>query len=233
MVIVKQNLLYEGKTKQIYTTSAPDFHWLYFKDTTTGSASAREAASTGILNNLLTEHWLQLLRQQGIDNHMLATLSPREMMVKRLEMIPLAVVVHNVVDSALAQYLGLKKRTPLAEPVVELHYPHDDLGGPLINAYHVRALGLATAAELRLIEDQALRINQILREDLAGRNVDLVDIRLEFGRYHGEVLLGDEISLNTCSFHDTVTNVAIQLGQVETTWEEIYRRLTGTDPILD
>lgn len=228
MVIVKGELLYEGKTKQVYTTSAPDFYWLYYQDTPAGVA-----APTGVLNNLLAEHWFLLLRQQGIDNHMLATLSPREMMVKRLEMIPSAVLVQNIVDGTLAQQLGLEAGTSLPEPVVKLYYQHDDLGDLLINPYHLQRLGVATSAEIKTMQAQALRINQVLQADLASRGVDLVDIRLEFGRLQGELLLGDEISLNTCRLRDAETNVAIEFKETEATWQEFYRRLTGSDPILD
>lgn len=228
MVIVKGELLYEGKTKQVYTTSAPDFYWLYYQDTPAGVATP-----TGVLHNLLAENWFLLLRQQGIDNHMIAALSPREMMVKRLEMIPLTVLVRNIVDGTLAQQLGLKAGTSLPQPVVELYYQHDGLDEPLVNPYHLQRLGMATHAEIKAMQAQALRVNQVLQADLASRGIDLVDIRLEFGRYQDELLLGDEISLNTCRLRDAETNVAIEFKETEATWQEFYRRLTGSDPILD
>jgi phosphoribosylaminoimidazole-succinocarboxamide synthase len=234
--VEKLEQLYEGKAKKVYRTSDPDIYWIYYKDDATAfNAQKRgQISNKGMLNNLISAHFFGMLREQGIDSHLVEVLNSREMLVKRLEIIPVEVVVRNIAAGSMAKRLGIAEGTPLSEPVLEYYYKDDALGDPLVNAYHVRALNWATDEEMAIISEQALRINQLLRAHLAERGVELVDFKLEFGRHNGQVLLGDEISPDTCRFWDMATREKLDkdrfrrdLGGVEEAYREMYRRLTG------
>lgn len=236
MNVEKLEQLYEGKAKQVFRTSDPDLYWIYYKDDATAFNAQKRGQITnkGMLNNLISAHFFNYLRQNGIDSHLVEVLNEREQLVKRLEIIPVEVVVRNIAAGSLANRLGIAEGTPMAQTVLEFYYKDDALGDPLINDYHIRAMGWATDAEMATIAEQALRINQLLRTHLAERGVELVDFKLEFGRHNGQVLLGDEISPDTCRFWDMATREKLDkdrfrrdLGGVEEAYLEMYRRLTG------
>ncbi len=187
----------------------------------------------GRVNNLLSALFFELLEREGVPTHYLETLSDREMLVRRVRIVPVEVVVRNVAAGSLAKRLGLAEGTPLERTVVELYYKSDELGDPLINRYHIRALGLATDEELDRMEALALRVNDILGKALAECGLRLIDFKLEFGRTDsGEIVLADEISPDTCRFWDVESGERLDkdrfrrdLGEVEEAYEEVLRRV--------
>lgn len=232
----KKELLYEGKAKRIYKTGDPDVLWVEYKDDATAFNGLKKGTITGkgVLNNQISAYFFELLEQKGIRTHFVKYISENEMLVKPLEIILVEVVVRNIAAGSLAKRLGMEEGTPLSHPVVEYYYKSDELGDPLINDDHIAAAGLATPGEMNIIRDTAIKVNDILKGDLDTKNLDLVDFKLEFGRYRGEVILGDEISPDTCRFWDKTTKEKLDkdrfrrdMGNVEEAYREIKRRLTG------
>lgn len=228
--------LYEGKAKIMYTTDNPDELLVYYKDDATAGNGAKKGTimEKGILNNKITAFFFDMLAKNGIEHHYISMPSDREMLVKKLDIIPLEVVLRNVAAGSLAKRLGLPEGTKLPTPVLELYYKCDELNDPMINKYHVQAMNWATEEELAQIEKMGLKINSIMTDYLKTKNIDLIDFKLEFGRYHGKVILGDEISPDNCRFWDSTTHEKLDkdrfrrdLGHVEDAYKEILHRLTG------
>ena len=233
--MIKGNLLYEGKAKTVYETDNPNELLIYFKDDATAGNGAKHEIieGKGIINNKISQYFFKQLKDRGIKSHFVEKIGEREMIVKRLDMIKLEVVVRNIVAGSLVKRLGLAEGTPLAVPVVEYYYKSDELGDPMLNRYHIMALDLAKIDELNQMEHVAFSVNNILRELLKAKNVDLIDFKLEFGRFDGEVLLADEISPDNCRFWDTVTHEKLDkdrfrqdLGGVVEAYKEMLDRLT-------
>jgi phosphoribosylaminoimidazole-succinocarboxamide synthase len=234
----KKEALYEGKAKIIYATDKADELLVYYKDDATAGNGAKKGtiADKGIMNNKMTAFFFELLEKQGIKTHYVSMPSEREMLVKKLDMIPLEVVMRNVAAGSLAERLGLEEGTVLSKPIVELYYKSDKLGDPMLNHYHIQAVGLATPEEVAKVEELGLKVNSILKDFLKEKKVDLFDFKLEFGRYNGEVILGDEISPDNCRFWDSDTHEKLDkdrfrrdLGNVEGAYKEMLRRLTGEE----
>ncbi|MBE6097040.1 MAG: phosphoribosylaminoimidazolesuccinocarboxamide synthase [Schwartzia succinivorans] len=234
----KKEALYEGKAKIIYATDKADELLVYYKDDATAGNGAKKGtiADKGIMNNKMTAFFFELLEKQGIKTHYVSMPSEREMLVKKLDMIPLEVVMRNVAAGSLAERLGLEEGTVLSKPIVELYYKSDKLGDPMLNHYHIQAVGLATPEEVAKVEELGLKVNSILKDFLKEKKVDLIDFKLEFGRYNGEVILGDEISPDNCRFWDSDTHEKLDkdrfrrdLGNVEGAYKEMLRRLTGEE----
>ncbi|MQL53466.1 phosphoribosylaminoimidazolesuccinocarboxamide synthase [Desulfofundulus thermobenzoicus] len=232
----KGELLYEGKAKKIYRTDDPDVYLVEYKDDATAFNGLKKGtiSGKGELNNRISAHFFHLLEEKGIATHFLEQVSEREMLVRTLEIIPIEVVVRNIAAGSLAKRLGLEEGTALPRPVVEYYYKSDELGDPMINDDHIAALNLATPDELAALKKTALTVNNILREYLAPRRLELVDFKLEFGRHRGKILLGDEISPDTCRFWDTRTGEKLDkdrfrrdLGGVEEAYREVWHRLAG------
>ncbi|HEX7408576.1 MAG TPA: phosphoribosylaminoimidazolesuccinocarboxamide synthase [Candidatus Binatia bacterium] len=230
----KRELIYEGKAKRVYTTDHPDFVIQYFKDDATAFNAKKRGTivSKGILNNQMSEIFFRLLASEGIPTHFVERLNEREMLVKRLDIIPVETVVRNIIAGSLAKRLGLEEGKPLSAPIVEYYYKNDALEDPMINQWHVTVLGMATEAELRTLTDLALKTNAVLRPFLESRGILLVDMKLEFGRHHGQILLGDEICPDTCRFWDVATREKLDkdrfrqdLGGVEEAYHEVHRRI--------
>ncbi|MDY6295004.1 MAG: phosphoribosylaminoimidazolesuccinocarboxamide synthase, partial [Schwartzia succinivorans] len=220
----KKEALYEGKAKIIYATDKADELLVYYKDDATAGNGAKKGtiADKGIMNNKMTAFFFELLEKQGIKTHYVSMPREREMLVKKLDMIPLEVVMRNVAAGSLAERLGLEEGTVLSKPIVELYYKSDKLGDPMLNHYHIQAVGLATPEEVAKVEELGLKVNSILKDFLKEKKVDLIDFKLEFGRYNGEVVLGDEISPDNCRFWDSDTHEKLDkdrfrrdLGNVE------------------
>ena len=234
----KREALYEGKAKIMYATDKAGELLVYYKDDATAGNGAKKGtiADKGIMNNKMTAFFFELLEKEGVKTHYISIPSEREMLVKKLDMIPLEVVMRNVAAGSLATRLGLEEGTRLSQPIVELYYKSDPLNDPLLNHYHVQILKLATPEEVAAIEKMGLRINDILTKFLKGKKVDLIDFKLEFGRYQGEIVLGDEISPDNCRFWDSDTHEKLDkdrfrrdLGNVEGAYKEMLRRLTGEE----
>jgi phosphoribosylaminoimidazole-succinocarboxamide synthase len=231
--------LYEGKAKIVYTTSRPGFVIQYFKDDATAFNALKRGtiAGKGVVNNRMSAAMFQLLERAGVRTHYVATLSDREMLCRRLDIIKIEAIVRNIVAGSLAKRTGLSEGTPVAPPVVELYYKSDPLGDPMINEDHVRLLRLATPGELVGIRRAALRVNSRLRPHLRRRGLLLVDFKLEFGRSGGRLWLGDEISPDTCRLWDAQTRTKLDkdrfrqdLGGVEDAYQEVSRRVVEATP---
>jgi phosphoribosylaminoimidazole-succinocarboxamide synthase len=228
--------LYEGKAKRVYRTDDPDLYLVEYKDDATAFNGAKKGTiqNKGVLNNKISGVFFRLLEERGIPTHFVELVSDREMLVKTLKIVLVEVVVRNIAAGSLAKRLGFPEGTALASPVLEYYYKSDELGDPMINDYHIKALDLASPEQMEQIRDIALAVNSILLEYLSDKNIDLVDFKLEFGIHKGEVILGDEISPDTCRFWDKHTHEKLDkdrfrrdLGNVEEAYEEVFKRLTG------
>ena len=228
--------LYEGKAKIVYATNDPDLIVQYFKDDATAFNAAKRGTivGKGVVNNRMSAALFERLERAGVPTHYLGTLSDREMLCRRLDIIKIETIVRNVVAGSLAKRTGLDEGTPIRQPIVELYYKSDPLGDPMINDDHVRMMKLATTAELAWIRRMALRINRVLRPHMWKRGLILVDFKLEFGRAGGRRYLGDEISPDTCRLWDRQTGEKLDkdrfrrdLGGVEEAYQEVFRRLVG------
>ncbi|MDD4237349.1 MAG: phosphoribosylaminoimidazolesuccinocarboxamide synthase [Desulfotomaculaceae bacterium] len=228
--------IYEGKAKRVYRTDDPDLYLVVYKDDATALNGAKRGTiqNKGVLNNQISGVFFRLLEERGIPTHFVELVSDREMLVKTLKIIQVEVVVRNIAAGSLAKRLGLAEGAALSSPILEYYYKDDELGDPMINDYHIRALDLASPEQMERIRDIALAINNIMLEYLSDKNIDLVDFKLEFGIHKGEVILGDEISPDTCRFWDKHTHEKLDkdrfrrdLGNVEEAYEEVYKRLTG------
>ena len=228
--------LYEGKAKIVYATSRPGMIVQYFKDDATAFNALKKGTivGKGVINNRMSAVLFERLQKAGVPTHYLATLSEREMLCRRLEIIKIETIVRNIVAGSLAKRTGLEEGTAIKQPVVELYYKSDALGDPMINDDHVRMMRLATPAELAWVKRMALKVNAVLRPHMARRGLLLVDFKLEFGRAGKKLYLGDEISPDTCRLWDSKTRDKLDkdrfrrdLGGVEEAYQEVYRRLVG------
>jgi phosphoribosylaminoimidazole-succinocarboxamide synthase len=232
----KKEFLYEGKAKRIFTTTDPDLVVVEYKDDATAFNGLKKGQITGkgMFNNKIATYFFQMLEKKGVRNHFVRQLSETEMLVRKLKIIPVEVVVRNIAAGSLSKRLGLEEGIPMSRPVLELYYKNDALGDPMINEYHIYALNLATPDQMKQISETALKINDILIDCLKGKNIILVDYKLEFGLFKGEVVLGDEISPDTCRFWDADTKEKMDkdrfrrdMGGVSEAYAEVLRRLTG------
>ncbi|AGA68732.1 phosphoribosylaminoimidazole-succinocarboxamide synthase [Desulfitobacterium dichloroeliminans LMG P-21439] len=232
----KREMVYEGKAKKVFVTDQEGIYWLEYKDDATAFNGEKKGTigDKGIVNNRLSALFFQALAKAGIPSHFVELLNDREMIVRKLEMIPLEVVVRNIAAGSLAKRLGVDEGFQLARPVVELYYKDDSLGDPFVNESHALAMGWAEVAELQEIQEMGLSINEVLQKILDQAGIILVDFKLEFGKNEGKVLLGDEISPDTCRFWDKETQNKLDkdrfrrdLGQVEEAYEEVYRRVSS------
>ncbi len=227
--------IYEGKAKRVYRTDDPQLYVVEYKDDATAFNGLKKGqiADKGIYNNRISSVVFQLLSKHGIKTHFVKQLSDREMLVKSLRIIPLEVVARNIAAGSLAKRVGLEEGTPMSQTVLEFYYKRDDLGDPLVNDYHIRALNLATPQQLEALARMALDTNRTLTDFLRRCGLLLVDFKLEFGLHGDEILLGDEISPDTCRLWDTTTQEKLDkdrfrrdLGGVEQAYQEVWRRVS-------
>jgi len=229
-------LIYEGKAKKIFTTGHPDEVLQYFKDDATAFNALKRGTilEKGIINNKVSERLFRLLEQSGVPTHFVERKSDREMLTKKVTIVPVEVVVRNVVAGSLAKRLGLKEGETIQSPIVEWYYKNDALGDPLIADDHVRLLNLATPEQLVEIRRLALKVNSVLQPFFAERRMILVDFKLEFGLHNGRLILADEISPDTCRFWDQATKESMDkdrfrkdLGKIEEAYHEVLKRVCG------
>ncbi|MGA2409336.1 MAG: phosphoribosylaminoimidazolesuccinocarboxamide synthase [Candidatus Binataceae bacterium] len=227
-------MFYEGKAKKLYSTPDPDLVIAYFKDDATAFNAKKRGTieDKGVINNRMSELFFTLLERSGVKTHFVRRLNDRDMLCKRLEIIPVETVVRNIVAGSMARRLGRDEGEQLRYPIVEYYYKSDPLDDPLIIADHAIVFGWATKEELHQIDTMALKVNDILSKFLDERGILLVDFKLEFGRHHGEILLGDEICPDTCRFWDKQTREKLDkdrfrrdLGNVEEAYQEMLRRV--------
>jgi phosphoribosylaminoimidazole-succinocarboxamide synthase len=227
-------LLYEGKAKKVFAADKVDEVIVYYKDDATAFNGIKKAQieNKGVLNNSITSMLFELLESKGIKTHFIKKIDDRQQLCKRVEIVPLEVIVRNVAAGSMAKRYGIAEGSELKTTVFELSYKNDELGDPLINDYHAVAMGLATFEELLEIYHLASEINDILKEVFLKKDINLIDFKLEFGRLNGEILLADEISPDTCRFWDVKTGEKLDkdrfrrdLGNVTQAYEEILSRI--------
>ena len=233
----KLEQLYEGKAKKVYATDDPNLVIVDYKDDATAGDGAKKGTirGKGVVNNKLTNNLMKMLAGEGVPTHFVEELSDRETVVKKVEIVPLEVIVRNVAAGSFTKRLGVPEGTVLKIPTIEFSYKNDEYHDPLINSYHARALGLATEEEIATITNYAFRVNDILSKSLLKFNIRLIDFKLEFGRLpDGTIVLADEISPDTCRFWDATTGAHLDkdlfrrdLGGEEEAYQEVMARLLG------
>lgn len=230
----KLDMLYEGKAKKIYATDDKDYFWVEYKDDATAFNGIKKGTivDKGVINNKMSAMMFQYLEQNGVNTHFVELLSDREQIVKRLQMIPLEIVVRNIVAGSLSKRVGKEEGYRLASPVFELYYKDDALGDPMVNETHAQALGWASLEQIEAMKALAFQVNELMTKIADKAGIDLVDYKLEFGVAGGKVLLGDEISPDTCRFWDKETQEKLDkdrfrrdLGKVEEAYAEVFSRL--------
>jgi len=232
----KLEQIYEGKAKKVFATNDPKIVIVDYKDDATAFNGLKKGtiAGKGVVNNKVSNHFFRLLEGKGIPTHFVEQLSDRETAVRRVEILPVEVIVRNRAAGSFSKRMGVPEGTGLACPILEYSFKNDALGDPFINSYYVRALNLATDAEMEKVKEYSFRINEILRAYLDASGIELIDFKLEFGRCGGEIVLADEISPDTCRFWDKATGKKLDkdrfrrdLGEVEEAYREIIKRLMG------
>lgn len=229
-----KNLLYEGKAKKIYEAEDDKHVIVYYKDDATAFNGVKKAeiSSKGILNNDITSKLFELLEEKGIRTHFEKKLNDREQLCKKVEIVPLEVIVRNIAAGSMAKRYGIEEGTELKTTTFEISYKNDELGDPLMNDYHAVAMGLTTFEELDYIYSIASKVNEILKEFFLKQNIRLVDFKLEFGKYNNEILLADEISPDTCRLWDINSGEKLDkdrfrrdLGDLVSGYKEILSRI--------
>lgn len=234
--VTKGAQLYEGKAKKVFATSDPDLVIVDYKDDATAFNGEKKGTivGKGVINNKMTNYMFGLLEKEGVPTHLVEALSDRETLVKKVEIVPLEVIVRNVAAGSFSKKLGVEEGRKLSCPTLEFSYKSDELGDPFINYYYALALDLATKEELDTIAKYAFKVNEFMLKFFKEINVDLIDFKLEFGRFHGKILLADEISPDTCRFWDSTTHEKLDkdrfrrdMGGVEDAYNEMMRRIFG------
>ncbi len=234
----KTTQLYEGKAKKVFLTEDSNLVIQEFKDDATAFNNKKKGtiADKGVVNNAISCKLFTLLESEGIHTHLVEKLSDRDMLCRHLDIIKVEVVVRNIAAGSLVKRYGFAEGTVLENPIVEFYLKDDDLDDPLMNESHAVALGVATLEELAVLKNRAEAINAVLKKFFADRKLKLVDFKLEFGRHNGEILLGDEISPDTCRLWDLETNEKLDkdrfrfdLGGVEDAYSEVQRRVLELD----
>ncbi|SNX53034.1 phosphoribosylaminoimidazolesuccinocarboxamide synthase [Thermoanaerobacterium sp. RBIITD] len=230
----KREMLYEGKAKKVFKTDNEDLYIIEYKDDATAFNGLKKGTidNKGILNNEISTILFELLEKEGIPTHFVKKLNDREMVVKKVNIMPIEVLIRNYAAGSLSKRLGIKEGTKLKRTVLEFCYKNDELGDPFINEYHIEAMGLATKEEVETIKEYSFKINDVLSNYFLSKNIILADFKLEFGESKDGVILADEISPDTCRFWDSRTMEKLDkdrfrrdLGNVEGAYVEILNRL--------
>ena len=233
----KKEQLYEGKAKKVYATENPDLYIVSYKDDATAFNGEKKGTivGKGSINNRMTNMLMQVLEKKGVPTHFVEEINERETIVKKVSIVPLEVIIRNISAGSFAKRFGVEEGIVFDEPTIEFSYKNDQLGDPLMNAYHAIALNLATREEIEAIKKMAFTVNDTLKEYFLGLNIKLVDFKIEFGRLDdGTIVLADEISPDTCRLWDKDTNEKLDkdrfrrdLGGTEEAYQEVMRRLMG------
>ncbi len=230
----KKELLYEGKAKKVFTTEDPDVLIVSYKDDATAFNGLKEGTivGKGAINNRMTNYIFKKLEAKGVPTHLIEELNDRETAVKKVEIVPLEVIIRNFSAGSFAKKMGMEEGVKFSRPTLEFSYKNDDLGDPFINKYYALALELATEEEIDAITRYAFQVNEVMQEYFASLNIELIDFKIEFGHYHGQIVLADEVSPDTCRLWDKDTHEKLDkdrfrrdLGNVEDAYQEVFRRL--------
>ena len=233
--MVKGEQLYEGKAKKVFATDDPELLLVSYKDDATAFNGLKKGtiAGKGVINNKMSNALMQYLEKKGIPTHYVEEINDRDTVVKKVQIVPLEVIIRNIAAGSFSKHYGVEEGTLLKAPTIEFSYKNDELGDPLINEYHALALGLATQEEIDTIKKYAFQVNEELKAFWKSCGVTLVDFKLEFGRLSdGTIVLADEISPDTCRLWDSETGMKLDkdrfrrdMGGVEDAYQEIMRRL--------
>ncbi len=234
----KLEQLYEGKAKKVFATENPELLIVSYKDDATAFNGLKKGtiSGKGVINNRMSNFLMgKLLEPKGVATHFVEELNDRETVVKKVQIVPLEVIIRNISAGSFAKRYGVEEGIVFDEPTIEFSYKNDDLGDPLLNTYHALALKLATKEEIETIQTMAFQVNEALKAYFKTLGIDLVDFKLEFGRLSdGTIVLADEISPDTCRLWDDKTHEKLDkdrfrrdLGGVEDAYQEVMRRLMG------
>lgn len=230
----KLEMLYEGKAKKVYTTDVEGVYIVDYKDDATAFNGLKKGTivGKGVINNKMSNHLFKILEKAGVPTHFVEELSDRETAVKKVEIVPLEVIVRNVAAGSFSKKLGIEEGKKLLAPTLEFSYKNDDLGDPMINDYYAIAIGAATREEIDRITELVFKINEELCKYFESCGIELIDFKVEFGRCNGEIILADEISPDTCRLWDIKTHDKLDkdrfrrdLGNVEDAYQEVFKRL--------
>ena len=235
--IKKTTQLYEGKAKKVYSTNDPNYVIVSYKDDATALDGLKKGTITGkgVINNKMSNYLCSILEEKGIPTHFVEELNDRETLVKKVSIVPLEVIIRNISAGSFAKRFGVEEGIVFDEPTIEFSYKNDELGDPLMNAYHAIALKAATREEIETIKSMAFKVNEVMKQYFDSLNVILVDFKLEFGKTaDGKIVLADEISPDTCRLWDKTTKEKLDkdrfrrdLGGVEEAYQEIMKRVMG------
>ena len=234
----KLEQIYEGKAKKVYRTDDPELYVVEYKDDATAFNGVKRGtiAGKGVINNQMTNRLMRLMEKSGIPTHYVEELSERETLVKKVEIVPLEVIIRNISAGHFASRYGVEEGIVFDSPTIEFSYKSDALDDPLLNAYHAVALKLASWNEIEQIKKYAFAVNDALKAFWAGCGVTLVDFKLEFGRLSdGTIILADEISPDTCRLWDAKTGEKLDkdrfrrdMGGVEEAYAEVMKRMLSS-----
>ena len=228
--------LYEGKAKKVFATDNPDLVVVAYKDDATAFNGLKKGQieGKGVVNNRMSNMMFSILEKAGIPTHLVEEIDERRSIVRKVDIVPLEVIVRNVAAGSFSKRYGVAEGTPLKSTGFEFSYKDDSLGDPMINDYYALAMGLATAEEIETIKTLAFKVNDILKEYFLSIGVELIDFKLEFGRFKGQIILADEISPDTCRFWDSKTKEKLDkdrfrrdMGGVEGAYQEMMNRITN------
>ena len=231
----KREMVYEGKAKKVFRTDDEKLFVIQYKDDATAFNGEKKGTigGKGIINNNMSVLMFKMLEEHGIPTHLVEHMNDRETLVKAVTILPLEVIVRNVAAGSFSKRYGVTEGTVLPFPTFEFSYKNDDLGDPLINESHALAMGIATQEQMDIVRAYALKINELMKDFFLVKGIKLIDFKLEFGLFEGEVVLADEISPDTCRFWDVETNEKLDkdrfrrdLGNVEEAYQEIMKRLS-------
>lgn len=230
----KLEQIYEGKAKKVFKTDDPKLYIVDYKDDATAFNGEKKGtiADKGVVNNIMSDIVFEMLEKKGIPTHYVERLSDRETLVKAVTILPLEVIIRNVAAGSFSKRYGVEEGRALAHTVLEFSLKNDDLGDPLINDDHILALELATEEQLATIRKYAYAVNDALKEFFLERDLKLIDFKIEFGLYDGQVILADEVSPDTCRLWDVHTNEKMDkdrfrrdMGNVEETYQNVLKRM--------
>ncbi|EGT3679147.1 phosphoribosylaminoimidazolesuccinocarboxamide synthase [Clostridioides difficile] len=230
-------LLYEGKAKQVYSTDNENEYVVYYKDDATAFNGEKKAeiSSKGILNNKISTIIFEMLKENNINTHFIKSLSDREMLVKKVEILPLEIIVRNIAAGSICKRVGLEEGVVFDEPIFEISYKNDAYGDPMLNDDYAVAMKLATREELKFLREETLKINELLKAFFLKLNLKLVDFKIEFGKdSEGNIILADEVSPDTCRLWDVNTNEKLDkdrfrkdLGDLVEGYTEVLSRMNN------
>lgn len=236
MILLEENKIYEGKAKKIYKTENPQEVIMYFKDDATAFNNVKKGQikNKGVLNLEITTKIFDYLKENGVETHVIKNLSDRAQLCKKVEIIPLEVIVRNTLAGSTAKLFKIEEGLKLDTPIFEICYKKDELGDPMINDSHAIALKLATKEDLEEIYAQTKKINNLLKEFFDKASIELVDFKIEFGKdCNKKIILADEISPDSCRLWDKETRKKLDkdrfrrdLGDIEEAYREVLSRIS-------